>query len=99
MTTTTNSSTNSCSSPGQSVFVAGEHPARTPGRASRTVRYLRIALLNFLVAAFVQIHSGTPAAAQDCVGDCNDDGGVTVDELTLGVRIVLGLTPVDDASH
>jgi hypothetical protein len=39
-----------------------------------------------------------------CIGDCNDDGAVTVDELVTGVNIALGLIPVDacpafDPSH
>lgn len=34
-----------------------------------------------------------PAAAQPpCVGDCNDDGAVTVNELVVGVNMALGLT-------
>lgn len=32
-------------------------------------------------------------AAASCVGDCDGGGQVTVDELTLAVRIALGLTP------
>lgn len=31
-----------------------------------------------------------PVAAQDCVGDCNSDGTVTVDEVLTGVSIALG---------
>lgn len=41
----------------------------------------------FLVAA------STPAKAQ-CVGDCNGDGMVVINELVLGVNIALGLAPV-----
>ena len=33
-------------------------------------------------------------AAPACAGDCNGDGRVTVDELTVGVRIALALAPV-----
>jgi pseudomonalisin len=32
-------------------------------------------------------------AAQDCAGDCNGDGVVTVDEVMTGVNIALGATP------
>jgi hypothetical protein len=31
-----------------------------------------------------------------CVGDCNDDGSVSVDELIIGVNIVLGSASIDD---
>lgn len=31
-----------------------------------------------------------------CVGDCNGDGGVTVDELVRGVNIALGALPADN---
>jgi hypothetical protein len=34
-------------------------------------------------------------AAAACAGDCNGDRRVTVDELAIGVRIALGLAPVD----
>lgn len=31
-----------------------------------------------------------------CVGDCDGDGSVTVDEIVRGVNIALGMSPVDD---
>ena len=33
--------------------------------------------------------------AQDCVGDCDGDGQVSINELVLGVNIALGSLPVD----
>jgi hypothetical protein len=30
-----------------------------------------------------------------CVGDCGDDGAVTVEELIIGVNIALGTAPLD----
>lgn len=35
-------------------------------------------------------------ASQECVGDCDGDGAVTIAELITGVRIALGLRPRDD---
>jgi hypothetical protein len=35
-------------------------------------------------------------APAPCAGDCDDNGQVTVDELTVAVRIALGLAPVGD---
>jgi hypothetical protein len=37
---------------------------------------------------------GTP-----CIGDCNGDGEVTVDELIIGVSIVLGITPLSECEQ
>lgn len=39
-----------------------------------------------------------PAAAQDCVGDCSNDGAVTVDELLMGVNIALGTLSLDQCA-
>ena len=36
------------------------------------------------------VYAGSPG----CVGDCNDDGVVTVDEIVLLVNIVLGISPI-----
>jgi hypothetical protein len=39
----------------------------------------------------------TPTAAPiTCVGDCDNDGTVTVDELVSGINIALGLRPIGD---
>ena len=43
--------------------------------------------------AALALHSG-PAAAQTCVGDCDNSGAVAVSELILGVDILLGLQNV-----
>jgi len=37
--------------------------------------------------------TATPGVST-CVGDCNGDGSVTVDEIITGVNIALGITPV-----
>ncbi len=36
-----------------------------------------------------------PANAQECVGDCDGDGGIEISELVLGVNIALGLQAID----
>jgi hypothetical protein len=36
----------------------------------------------------------TSASAQTCVGDCNDDGMVAINELIIGVNIALEATPL-----
>lgn len=38
----------------------------------------------------------TPPAIPPCIGDCNGDAEVTVDELLLGIAIALGLRPPGD---
>lgn len=47
-----------------------------------------------VVAALVAVLGGR-ALAQHCVGDCNGDGSVRIDELILGVQVDLGSAPVD----
>lgn len=37
-----------------------------------------------------------PRATAACLGDCNADGAVTVDEVLTGVNIALGTRPLDD---
>ncbi|MBI1814884.1 MAG: hypothetical protein HYR72_07900 [Deltaproteobacteria bacterium] len=39
--------------------------------------------------------SATPPTPVRCVGDCDQDGAVKVDELILGVNIALGITAID----
>jgi hypothetical protein len=41
----------------------------------------------------VALAISTPAGAS-CCGDCNGDGGITVDEIVSGVNIALGLTAI-----
>lgn len=48
-----------------------------------------------LMLALATLSTTTPAAAL-CVGDCNLDAGVTVDEIIVGVNIALGSTPADE---
>jgi len=38
--------------------------------------------------------AATPGRAQDCVGDCNGSGTVTIEELILGVAIAQGFQPL-----
>ena len=38
--------------------------------------------------------ASAPAQAQQCVGDCNGDGMVAINELITGVNIALGSAPV-----
>jgi hypothetical protein len=40
--------------------------------------------------------AGVQAAPPACVGDCNGDGEVTVDDLLVMVNIALGLRPLVD---
>ena len=47
-------------------------------------------LVSVLLCAFLS----TPLAAQDCVGDCNGDGEVAINELITGVNIALGSQPL-----
>jgi hypothetical protein len=39
---------------------------------------------------------GGPAVAQTCVGDCNDDGSVQINELILGVNIALNVVALSE---
>jgi hypothetical protein len=60
-------------------------------------RGLRWRALLFLGVALIT--TARPARAADgpfCVGDCNDDGAVTVDELVKGVNIALGNAPLSE---
>ncbi|HVN87593.1 MAG TPA: hypothetical protein VMW17_22380 [Candidatus Binatia bacterium] len=57
---------------------------RTPSRCA--------IIVGLLIVASV---SRAARAATPCVGDCDDSGTVTVDELVLGVNIALGNLPVD----
>jgi hypothetical protein len=45
--------------------------------------------------ALVLILTMRPVYAQECVGDCDVDGTVEINELILGVNIVLGLQAID----
>src|SRR5262245_59167475 len=43
----------------------------------------------------VLLHTMRSVDAQECVGDCDGNGTVAVNELVLGVNINLGLQPID----
>ncbi len=60
-------------------------------RQSERATATRLAIFIVLGALFT---SRLPAAAQQCVGDCNGDGSVTIDELITGVNIVLEILPL-----
>lgn len=44
--------------------------------------------------AGVWLHARPAAAEVSCIGDCNSDGEVTVDEILLGINIALGTEPI-----
>ena len=56
------------------------------------MRFVRLSFTAAVVFLFASI--ATPSAAQVCVGDCNGDGTVTINELITGVNIALGSAPV-----
>lgn len=41
---------------------------------------------------------GTPAVAQPCAGDVDSDGRVSIAELIIGVRVALGIIPLEEAA-
>lgn len=47
------------------------------------------------LAALVLVAGVQPVLSQPCVGDCNGDGAVTVDEIVTGVNIALDTVGVD----
>ncbi len=61
-----------------------------------TQRYLgwRAGALVVVGCAFGAVLASPPAQAQTCVGDCNGDGMVAINELIIGVNIALGSAPV-----
>src|SRR5437867_2609073 len=48
------------------------------------------------VATVLAVLVCTAAAQAQCVGDCDHNGAVTVDELIRGVNIALATTPLTD---
>jgi hypothetical protein len=61
---------------------------------TRAVRFGRAGALA-VAAALCLLLATSPARAQSqCVGDCDGDGMVAINELILGVNIALGLQPV-----
>lgn len=57
------------------------------------MRYGRAGALALIGGGLCMLLTATPATAQ-CVGDCNGNGMVVINELVLGVNIDLGLQPV-----
>lgn len=45
--------------------------------------------------AMLTFSAARPAAAQPCVGDCNGDGAVAINELVLAVAIAVGAAPLE----
>src|SRR5262245_55672353 len=64
-------------------------------RSWRSIAYVLFALI--LSPAFISMSHAAAlprGVAATCVGDCDDSGTVTVDELVKGVRIALGALPL-----
>lgn len=86
------------------VRVCGRPTAKMPEQAQQQMEGIpmrsivhsarRLAVL--IAALLVVLSPGLAAAA--CVGDCNNDGSVTVDELVKGVNIALGNTDLIQCS-
>ena len=51
-----------------------------------------------LMMSIIGVGSWAGSACAQCVGDCNGDGAVTVDELITGVNIALGTLPLSRCS-
>jgi putative iron-regulated protein len=47
----------------------------------------------FLLCAALLVPSGELQALATCAGDCNREGGVTIEEIIVGVNIILGAAP------
>jgi len=71
------------------------HAAVTAWRVSSALRHAFAAAM--LIAAIAL--QTQPTAAQTCVGDCNGDGEVSIDELILGVDIALGGAPLSECAN
>lgn len=71
------------------------HCCRTkaPGGVSR--RTVRMYWSAVLLVGMVLVALGGRAGAQLCIGDCDGDGRVTVNELITGVNVELGIAPLD----
>lgn len=63
---------------------------RTRRATGNLARHPRAALFAAIATATALSTWAPPAAAQACLGDCNGDGFVTVDEILTGVNIALG---------
>ncbi len=67
--------------------------ARDVLRGRRQVWALGLTLA-LIVGAMPLLGRTSPGVSQ-CVGDCNRDSAVTIEEILLGVNVALGLAPVD----
>jgi hypothetical protein len=59
-------------------------------------RSLKTGIGLLVLAAVLAVHGGTAMA--QCVGDCQGDGEVSINDLILGVNIALNLQPADACS-
>ncbi len=50
------------------------------------------------VLVILLLVAAPPSSAQVCAGDCDDSGGVSIDELIRGVRIALGMELVEQCA-
>jgi hypothetical protein len=73
-------------------------PEATDTLPERSRRRRRRRLALFLLFAMAVARSD-PAVAQICVGDCNDDGAVEINELILGVNIALNLLDLSECAN
>jgi hypothetical protein len=83
--------------PGSPAIDAGDPEvcANPPVNGVDQRGYVRpgIGAVNCSIGAFEYNSPGPPVS---CVGDCDDKGTVTVDELVMGVNIALGTATLDD---
>src|SRR5579862_6261191 len=71
----------------------GSERRRASGRSSRRLDGRLRGAVAMVVALTALVAATHPAFA--CIGDCNGDGEVTVDELIVGVNIALGVANID----
>ena len=67
------------------------------GAASRGGRWRRLAVVLMLIAMVAARSSH--AGAQPCIGDCNGDGTVEINELILGVNIALNVLNISECPN
>lgn len=67
------------------ILIGLNKPPRTP-RPPRETSFLA----PLAVLAVQLLLSAPPCLAQECIGDCDGSGGVSIDELVRGVNIALG---------
>jgi hypothetical protein len=77
-------------SPAKFTTSGGVKPMRTHREAKGLSRFGIYCLTGAVLLAL----SALPARAQSCVGDCDDDGQVKINELVLGINIGLELLPL-----